>query len=364
MAESTFEKRCLDIAAPIELSYTSASVVILLIFTNILGNVLIILAVAFDPNNNLRTPFNWLVINLAAADLIVGIIAQPMVVFSLIKEGLRKHGNPEEWVTSDITFFISCTASVLSLSSLAVERYLAVRNPNAYRTKVTNKRIVLTIVTIWLISVSLPNMFFIVESTTYALISTNMSLVFAVLTISVTYTLMRRQVNTTRYRNGRYLNASSIPIATTVIRSTESIDAKSQISQSTSAAEIINTQQFSNISNNIDYSNTNAVTRRQLLEAKVTKIFLIVLIALLCCYGPSTIMMYLVNFCEDCSCRTLHWFRDIYFLFIYMNSSINFFCYAFRSPRFRSAFAILLKINRNRNRSSSFNSRNVPNTSA
>ena len=133
---STFKKRCLDIAAPTALSFSSASVASLLILTNIPGNILIILALVFDPYKNLRTPFNWLVVNLATADLIVGTIAQPVAVSSLIKEGLRKHGIPGEFVMSHITTFISWTASLLSLISLAVERYLAVRKPNTYRTKI------------------------------------------------------------------------------------------------------------------------------------------------------------------------------------------------------------------------------------
>ena len=153
--ESTFEKRCLDIAAPEELSFTSAGISIMLILTNISGNILIVLVLVFDPNKNLRTSFNWLLANLAIADLIVGIITLPIAVYSLIKEGLRKHVIPEEWVSNHLTTFISCTASVLSLISLAVEKYLAVRQTNTYRNKLTNKRIVLTIFSIWLISLSL-----------------------------------------------------------------------------------------------------------------------------------------------------------------------------------------------------------------
>jgi hypothetical protein len=92
---------------------------------------------------------------------------------------------------------------------------------------------------------------------------------------------------------------------------------------------------------------SNAIEKRQqLLEDKITQTFLIVLIALLCCYGPSTVMMYLVNFCEHCSCITLHWFRDFHILFTLMNSSVNFFCYSSRCSRFRSAFVKLLKTSR------------------
>jgi hypothetical protein len=37
--------------------------------------------------------------------------------------------------------------------------------------------------------------------------------------------------------------------------------------------------------------------------------------------------LYMMSFCESCSCTALHWFRDLQFLFVIMNSSVNFFCY-------------------------------------
>ena len=80
-----------------------------------------------------------------------------------------------------LTLFRALHASVLSLISLAVEIYLAVRKPNTYRTKVTNKRIVSTIVIMWLISLSLPNSYFTGRFTTYAFIFSNTFLVLAVL---------------------------------------------------------------------------------------------------------------------------------------------------------------------------------------
>ena len=63
-------------------------------------------------------------------------------------------------------------------------------------------------------------------------------------------------------------------------------------------------------------------------------------------------IMYLINFCEDCTCRTLHWFRDTLTAFLYLNSSINFLCYALRSSNFRNGYAKLPRIDRRRNRQS------------
>ena len=333
----------------------TASLSIMFMLTNIPGNILVILAVVFDPNRNLRTPFNCLVVNLAAADLIIGFITEPLYVHYHIKEDLQNSNVAEELITIHMVYFISCTASVLSLTSLAIERYLAVRKPNTYRTKVTNKRIVLTIVMIWFISLSLPNIYLDVGFTTYGFIFANTSIAITVLITTITYTLMRQKINKAITKSAGKKTTTSTSPDFSVITKTVSpnvIIHSRELLETNQTPPSIFTEANNSPSHernqlptvDINLSTSNAITNsRQLLEAKITKMFLIVLIALLCCYGPSTIMMYLVNFCEDCSCITLHWCRDVHILFALLNSSINFFCYAFRCNRFRSVFIKLLR---------------------
>ena len=308
--ESTFDKRCQAIGPPSELSFMTASMSIVFIITNIPGNILVILAVFLDPNKNLRTPFNWLVVNLAIADLIVGVITEPFFVYYHIKEGMKKNRVSEELMTIHMAYFVSCTASVLSLTSLAVERYLAVRvrKPNTYRNKVTNKRILLTIVMIWLISLSLPNIYFHVGFPNYAFIFTNTCNVVAVLIICITYTLMRRKapeaINKTRHC--QRLSTAITRIADYedgVTHSRQSLRTQAAAPSTSAEANIVKSPDQNHLPTlNTNLNSSNALSNsKQLLEAKVTEMFLIVLIVLLCCYGPSTIMMYLENSCIRCS---------------------------------------------------------------
>ena len=112
--KSAFEKRCLYAGVPIQLrqlSFTSASVVILLTLTNIPGNILIVLVLVLDPNKNLRTPFNWLLVNLATADLIVGFITQPISAYYHIKERIKE--------THRMAYFITCTCQSYEFGSLS-----------------------------------------------------------------------------------------------------------------------------------------------------------------------------------------------------------------------------------------------------
>lgn len=313
--EDIFKKQCisiLSVGAPKELSFLTASFSLLFTMTSIPGNILIISAVFLDPNRNLRSPFNWLVLNLATADLIVGMVTDPIMAYLHIKEGVERRLEQRDLYVIHMSYFISCTASVLSISTLAVERYLAMKRPHAYRSNVTNRRIVITVVGIWLFSLSLPNIYFKVGFTSYSFIFANTCVVVTVILTSVTYISM---LNLFKERTQNTITdielVRSTNFQTATVRPTSTI--------SSSARE---------------------------REMKVTKMFSRVLLAMLCCYGPSTICTYMLNVCKSCSCTTLHWLRDFHFIFILMNSSVNFWIYALQSQKFRSAFIKIIKRNR------------------
>ena len=50
-----------------------------------------------------------------------------------------------------------------------------------------------------------------------------------------------------------------------------------------------------------------------------------------------------MNLCTVCSCQAIHWFRDLSYVFIVLNSSVNPFLYAWRLPNFREAIKALVK---------------------
>ena len=176
----------------------------------------------------------------------------------------------------------------------------------------TTKRVFATVGCIWLISITLPFVYFEVGYITYAFIFANTAIILAIAITFFTYGLMLRSFR-------QRANDATTIANHNVENEKMTGDTTHATAQSQTAAK---------------------------WEQKVTKMFMVVLVALLCCYGPSTVFIYAMSFCESCSCTTLHWFRDLQFLFVIMNSSVNFFCYALRSPRFRNAFENILKIKR------------------
>ena len=326
--QETFDERCHTTGAPSYLSFFTASISALLLTTNIPGNLLLILAVAFDPHKNLRSPFNYLMSNLAIADLIVGLVTGPLSVSYHIKEGLYGHVSASEIKLFHMSYFVSCTASVLSLSSLATERYLAIRNPHNYRSKMSGKRIIATVISIWFISFSLPFIYFEVGFITCSFILANTTVLLAVAIMCLTYGLMiwKFKMNKTRFRS---VAASE--------RETKNIRIVKNSPDDVTTHHDVNHHDVSS-----RHDNRHDKTVR--METRITKMFLVVMAAVLGCYGSSTILIYIMSFCETCNCVSLHWFRDLECLFVLLNSSANFFCYGLRSPRFRQAFVTIIRL--------------------
>ena len=125
--QGTFEERCLTTGAPSSLALFTMCLSIMFMVTNIPGHLLVILAVVRDPYRNLRTPFNILMTNLSVSDLIVGAIVCPLSIHFHFNEALKESISITQIRIFHLSYFVASTASVLSLASLAVERYVAIR---------------------------------------------------------------------------------------------------------------------------------------------------------------------------------------------------------------------------------------------
>ena len=79
-------------------------------------------------------------------------------------------------------------------------------------------------------------------------------------------------------------------------------------------------------------------------DSKAAKALMIVLLAFFASFTPVCVMIYLLNFCSDCSCELIRWLRDLQFLIVLCNSGINPYLYAWRLPQFKRAFYKLLHL--------------------
>lgn len=121
--------------------------VILSVIT-ICGNFLVIISVIYF--KQLHTPTNYLILSLAVADLLVGIIVFPFsMVFSL--SSCMYHENLFCKVRGSFDVSLS-TCSILNLCCISIDRYYAVCHPLTYRAKINHCVVVFMILVSWLVS--------------------------------------------------------------------------------------------------------------------------------------------------------------------------------------------------------------------
>lgn len=200
-----------------------------------------------------------------------------------------------------MSFFIGCTASLLCIAMLAVERSIAV-NASCYR-KLPRKRVVNMSIATWIFSLTFPGIYFQVGLFKFAFI-------FAILMIIVTFVTM---VTSFIRIHGNMRTASRKAVAVQPIGS--AVDESSQMQ-----------------------------LKRVKRERRVTRIFTAILIFYTTCNLPAFVFIFVVNLCSSCSCIFIHWSRDLLLLSVLVNCCGNQFLYAWRMKSFTRAFRSIVHL--------------------
>ena len=291
---------CRNSSAPQTLSFITAAMSSLLVLITIPGNLLICVAVVKDPFKTLRSPFNLFLLNISAADLVVGLAVLPL---SIAYHSLEGMGVMYDVLTKalHLSFFISCTASVLSIAALSIDRYVCITSPMKYRLKLKSLHVKRASLIIWLISVICPFTYLYVDFIIYTFVFANGILLFTLLVLAFVNHKIYHGLQTQRLQLQTLADGENL---------------------------------------------TTSLSQR---DARVTKTFLFFLVSFLVLTLPPLSFSYVLNFCSSCNCRTIHIFRDLQFVCILFPSSVNPFIYALRLPNFRRAITVICrKILRNR----------------
>ncbi|XP_042333073.1 D(2) dopamine receptor isoform X1 [Sceloporus undulatus] len=135
-----------------------AMLLTLLIFVIVFGNVLVCMAVSRE--KALQTTTNYLIVSLAVADLLVATLVMPWVVYlEVVGEWRFSRIHCDIFVTLDV---MMCTASILNLCAISIDRYTAVAMPMLYNTRYSSKRrVTVMIAVVWVLSfaISCPLLF-------------------------------------------------------------------------------------------------------------------------------------------------------------------------------------------------------------
>ncbi|XP_078359633.1 D(5)-like dopamine receptor [Oculina patagonica] len=280
---------CEDVQAPFPTSVVTAVVSMVLCFITVPGNILICIAIIKDPYHELSTSFNYFVLQLALSDVIVGIFTEPAFVVWHIREALNYGVMETIWIVH-LTYFISCTASLLSLSALTLDRHLEVVS---IRRKLSSCAVVRISGMIWLLSLTIPFIYFATGFYLFAFLFANTAVIttFVIVTFSYCRIYFKLRAQVARWRS---------------------------------------------------FCQDHVASKAMAMEKQVTRAFNLILMFFILCLIPSCIMIYIINLCDKCDCIFIHWLRDLQFLLTLVNCSINQFLYAWRMPNFRKAIAAII----------------------
>ncbi|XP_072548707.1 LOW QUALITY PROTEIN: dopamine receptor D2 like [Salminus brasiliensis] len=135
-----------------------AVLLVLLIFCVVFGNVLVCVAVSRE--RSLQTTTNYLIVSLAVSDLLLATLVMPWGVYlEVVGEWRFSRIHCDILLTLDV---MMCTASILNLCAISIDRYTAVAMPMLYNTRYSSRRrVALMIAVVWFLSfaISCPLLF-------------------------------------------------------------------------------------------------------------------------------------------------------------------------------------------------------------
>ncbi|EAT33501.2 AAEL014224-PA [Aedes aegypti] len=326
----------------------------ILIFIDILvivGNTLVVAAVT--SSHKLRSVTNFFIVSLAVADLLVGLAVLPFsATWEVFKVWIFGDVWCRVWLAVDVWM---CTASILNLCAISLDRYVAVTRPVTYPSIMSTRRAKSLIAGLWVLSfvICFPPLVGWKEQE----VKENLLLPYGNHTLVSIWEVggmgetspnpppcpwTCELTNDAGYVVYSALGSFYIPMFVMLFfywriyraaeRTTRAIN---QGFRTTKAPAGISRDLSPNSSKKLGKKHLKVQVKRFRMETKAAKTLAIIVGGFIICWLPFFTMYLIRAFCDDCINDTLF---SILFWLGYCNSAVNPFIYALFSRDFRQAF--------------------------
>ncbi|KAH7964699.1 hypothetical protein HPB49_000790 [Dermacentor silvarum] len=342
----------------------------LVIIATVIGNIFVIAAIIWE--RNLRTVSNYLVLSLAVADLMVACLVMPLgAVYEVTREWRMPPELCDVWTCCDV---LCCTASILHLLAIAVDRYWAVTIVDYMRQRDVRK-VGIMIFLVWSVAfvVSIAPIFgwkdkdsrsrvlhekkcLVSQDAAYQVFATCSSFYVPLIMILLLYwrifKVARQRI---RHKPGAkaVLIVHKEPSTSSAVASNENTPQHNTTTMSSPAHNSSNQSSPSNGMNKAMHGGIGrllVLTKREKKhveeslesrrERKAAKTVAIITGVFVMCWLPFFVMALVMPLCETCDPGKLVF---SFFLWLgYANSMINPIIYTIFSPDFRNAFNRIL----------------------
>ncbi|KAJ0061398.1 hypothetical protein NL108_018303 [Boleophthalmus pectinirostris] len=332
-----------------------ATTLALITLATTLSNAFVI--VTIYKSRKLHTPANFLIASLALTDLLVSVLVMPIsALYTVLQTWTLGQVMCDIWLSSDIT---CCTASILHLCVIALDRYWAITDAVEYAKKRTPRRAAGMIATAWVIaiSISLPPFFWRqvkAEEVTscnvntdhifYTIYSTFGAFYIPTLLLIALYGRIyvearKRILKQSNNKPGKRLTSAHL-----ITNSPGSVASTTSLNYGTNSEPPSCCEPSSSPCSQVKVTVSDALLEKKRIcaarERKATKTLGIILGAYIVCWLPFFIYTLLEPSCASCFHAELF---DIFTWLGYLNSLINPIIYTMSNEDFKQAFHKMIR---------------------
>ncbi|KAJ3606692.1 hypothetical protein NHX12_026211 [Muraenolepis orangiensis] len=343
--EEEEEEKTWSLALQVSLALTLS----LITFATTLSNAFVIATIY--QSRKLHTPANFLIASLAVTDLLVSVLVMPVsALYTVCQSWPLGQVVCDVWLSSDIT---CCTASILHLCVIALDRYWAITDAVEYTKKRTPARAAGMIATAWVIAIciSLPPFFWRQvkaeeEVTTcnvntdhifYTVYSTFGAFYIPTLLLIALYGRIYVEARKRILKQSPNAAGKRLTSAHLITDSPGSVASNSSLNYGTNDA-------CDAVAGHVKVTVSDALLEKKRISAarekKATKTLGIILGAYIVCWLPFFIYTLLVPVCQACFYPELF---DGFTWLGYLNSLINPIIYTMSNEDFKRAFHKLVR---------------------
>ncbi|XP_022800104.1 adenosine receptor A1-like [Stylophora pistillata] len=260
----------------------------------IVGNSILLFITYKNPRRSLRTPPSYLITNLSVSDLLLGLLNVLVVAVRDVYR-FQLQQIPSAMLFRAVIYTVVTTTlfvSSYSIIAMSLTCDIAISKPMEYKSIITKRRTKIFIAVLWLISLTtcvLPVTNVSEETYTLIYLHTHATLPAILLTVIYVHVFRALGKRTRELQEGGYNSIAA---------------------------------------NSLERKRGMAVT------------IIVILVLFYITYIPQYITLHLLYFCESCKdSKTFHMIDVALSRFLYINSAVNPFVYAWRVPKYRRAFS-------------------------
>ncbi|XP_006822832.2 octopamine receptor-like [Saccoglossus kowalevskii] len=341
---------------PVPEAITTGVILVILIVATAFGNLLVITSVLTQ--RSLQVVQNYFIVSLAVADLLVAIYIMPLSTINyLYGYWIFSYSLCDIWLTSDVFL---CTASILNLCAIALDRYWAITDPIAYAAKRTRRRVLVIIAFVWGLSalISMPplvgwndhtrvydgepweKLCLLTSEQGYVIYSAMGSFYVPFIVMAVVYFRIYKAARL-RIRKRRPASTATFTSQPTNFKQSSSSDSNLQDGSNRMGTPSVTMTANSSVKDMIDQMREEKTRISVSRERKAARTLGIIMGSFVLCWLPFFIMYIIMPFCGS-SCGMNKYVEAFITWIGYANSCGNPVIYTIFNREFRTAFTRML----------------------